>query len=173
MGGEALAAALEAGFDRIRVGVHDAVQVVLGHAWDRAVEGSDRRRITQVFTPTVAGGGYGGQRALATAFEPVCRQTLRAAYLGTLLAAVALGRTPAVLTLIGGGVFGNPIGLIWEAILWAFDEARPLAAGPLDVVLNGYNLSALIDRGGILPAVRERGGAVLRFSGEGLVEVRR
>ena len=32
---------------------------------------------------------------------------LRAAYLGTLLAAATLGQHLAVLTLIGGGVFGN------------------------------------------------------------------
>jgi hypothetical protein len=173
MGGEAFAAALEAGFDRVRVGVHDEAQVVLGHDWDGAVEDSPRRRITQVFTSTVAGGGYGGARSFGEAFRPACRQTLCAAYLGTLLAAVALGRGTAVLTLIGGGVFGNPIDLIWEAILWAFDEARSLASGPFDVVLNGYNLSRLIDLGQVLPAVRERGGAILRFRDAELDEVLR
>jgi hypothetical protein len=171
-GAQALVAALEAGFDRIRVGVHDAVQVVLGYDWAGAVEGP-ARRVSQVFTSTVAGGGYGGRGTLGPAFEPACRQTLRAAYLGTLLAAVALGRTPVMLTLIGGGVFGNPIDLIWEAVLGAFDEVRPLARGPFDVVLNGYNLSRLTDVEGLLPDVRARGGAVLRFGVDGLAEVRR
>jgi hypothetical protein len=173
MGGEAFAAALEAGFDRVRVGVHHDAQVVLGYNWDGAVVDSGTRRITQVFTSTVAGGGYGGASAFGAAFRSVCRQTLRAAYLGTLLAAVARERTIVVLTLIGGGVFGNPIDLIWEAILGAFDEVRPLVSGRLDVVLNGYNLSRLIDLGQILPGVRDRGGVVLRFGSEGLIEVRR
>jgi hypothetical protein len=168
-----LVATLEAGFDRIRVGVHDEAQVVLGYDWNGSVEDTDRRRITQVFTSTVAGGLYGAQRILGADFEPACRQTLRAAYLGTLLAAVALGRRIAVLTLIGGGVFGNPARVIWESILWAFDEVRSLASVSLDVVLNGYNLSALIDLGEVLPGVRDRGGAILRFGREGLLEVRR
>jgi hypothetical protein len=86
MGASALAAVLDARFDRIRVGVHDEAPVILGHAWDGAVEGPDRR-ITQVFTSTVAGGGYGGQRALGEEFRPACCRTLRAAYLGTLATA--------------------------------------------------------------------------------------
>jgi hypothetical protein len=173
VGDEAFAAALEAGFDRIRVGVHGAVQVVLGHDWDGAVVDSGVRRITQVFTSTVAGGGYGGARVFDEGFRAVCRQTLRAAYLGTLLAAVALGRSPVVLTLIGGGVFGNPVDLIQESIQWAFDEARPLACGSLDVVLNGYNLSRLIDLRRVLPGVRGQGGAIIRFGAEGLLGVLR
>jgi hypothetical protein len=176
MGAATLAAALEAGFDRIRLGVHDDVQVVLGYNWDGAVQDSERRRVAQVFTSTVAGGWYGGENELGPAFQATCRQTLRAAYLGTLLAAVALGRSPAVLTLIGGGVFGNPAGLIWEAVLAAFDEVQRLTAGPLDVVVNGYNLRRLLDGQGIplariLGDVRDRGGAVLRFDAQGLVEV--
>ena len=170
MGAEALVAALGAGFDRIRVGVHEAAPVVLGYNWDGAVEGAGTRRIGQVFTSTVAGGGYGGER-LGGQFEAACRHLLRAAYLGPLLAAVTLRRTPAVLTLIGGGVFGNPIGVIWESILWAFDEVQPLLTHPLDVVVNGYNLSSLIDVERILPAVRERGGGVLRFDRAGLVGI--
>jgi hypothetical protein len=173
MGAAILVAALEAGFERIRVGVHDTVQVVLGYNWGGAVGDPDSRRITQVFTSTVAGGGYAGQNALGENFGPACRHTLRAAYLGTLLAAVALRRTTAVLTLIGGGVFGNPIALIWKSILGAFDEVRPFAQSPLNVVLNGYNLSRLIGLERILPDVRSRGGAILRFDDAGLAEVRR
>ncbi len=177
MGAEALASALETRFDRICVGVHDAVQVVLGHHWDGFVEDSENRLIAQVFTSTVAGGSYPGQMELGAFFHPACRQPLRAAYLGTLLAAVALGRSLVVLTLIGGRVFGNPIDLIWESIRWAFDTVRPLTASPLEVVVNGYNLSSqLARRGGIepiLPAVRQRGGVVLQFNEAGLGEIRR
>ena len=172
---EALIASLESRFDSIRVGVHDDAQIVLGYDWDGAVEGSENRRISQVFTSTVAGGGYGGEAALGgEGFEVACRQLLRAAYLGTLLAAAHLGRTRVVLTLIGGGVFHNPITLIWNAILWALDEVRPFLSRDLDVIVNGYNLGTLIDIDRmILPAVRERSGAILAFDASGLGKIRR
>lgn len=172
LGAEALVAALEARFDQIRVGVHDAAQVVLGYNWDGAVADSARRTISQVFTSTVAGGGYGGQRSLGSTFESACRQLQRGAYLGTLLAAVALQRRTVVLTLIGGGVFHNPIEVIWEAILTAFDEVAALGQ-PLDVIVNGYNLSRQMDIDTILPEVRARGGVTLEFDREGLVGVLR
>lgn len=170
----ALAAALETHFEAIRVGVHDDLQVVLGYNWDGAVEDSEHRRIAQVFTSTVAGGGYGGKTKLGEAFDTACRQLLRAAYLGTLLAAAALGRTRVVLTLIGGGVFGNPIPLIWDAIQWALDEVKPYLGQNLDVVVNGYNLSTLIDLDSvILPAVRSQGGVILKFNSKGCAAIRR
>ena len=163
----ALVAALEDRFDAVRVGVHDDAQVVLGYGWDGAVEDSARRRIAQVFTSTVAGGGYGGERALGPGgFGAACRVLLRAAYLGTLLAAASLGRRRVVLTLIGGGVFGNPARLIVDAILWAVDEVEPLLRHDLDVVVNGRNLGGMIDLGAeVLPAVRARGGVICRFDG--------
>lgn len=168
----ALAAALENYFEAIRVGVHDDAQVVLGYNWDGAVEDSEYRRIAQVFTSTVAGGGYGGKAKLGKAFEAVCSQLLRAAYLGTLLAALALGRTRVALTLIGGGVFGNPIPLIWDAIQWALDEVKPYLGQDLDVVLNGYNLGTLTDLDSlILPGVRNRGGVILKFNAKGFSEI--
>ena len=161
-------------FDRIRVGVHDAAQVVLGYDWAGEVEGSESRRIAQVFTSTVAGGGYGGERALGAAFREVCRQLLRAAYLGTLLAAASLGRDRVVLTLIGGGVFGNPVSLILEAIAWAMDEVGRSLAKDLCVVVNGYNLGSLVDlHGAVLPLVQARGGAIIRFDSDGVTEVLR
>src|SRR5262249_56366015 len=111
----ALVAALTTRFESIRVGVHEGVQVVLGYDFNGSVEGTESRRIAQVFTSTVAGGGYGGAGLGGAEFEGACRQLLRAAYLGTLLAAAALRQRRVVLTLIGGGVFGNPVPLIWEA----------------------------------------------------------
>lgn len=161
-------------FDRIRVGVHDAAQVVLGYNWDGEVEGSESRRIAQVFTSTVAGGGYGGERALGAAFDGVCRQLLRAAYLGTLLAAISVGRTRVVLTLIGGGVFENQISLILEAILWAVVEVERLVVADLSVVINGRSLGNQIDLpSAILPLVRSRGGAIIRFDRDGIRDVLR
>jgi hypothetical protein len=168
-----LVAALTANFESIRVGVHEGAQVVLGYDFEGSVADSDRRRIAQVFTSTVAGGGYGGAGLAGAEFEGACRQLLRAAYLGTLLAAAALGQRRAVLTLIGGGVFGNPIPLIWEAIRWAAAETEPLLSQDLDVIVNGRNLGGEVPRETILAGVGERDGALLAFTGAGLPEVLR
>jgi hypothetical protein len=122
------------------------------------VENSEQRLIGQVFTSTMAGGGYG---TVSGVFRDVCRHLLRAAYLGTLLAAVTLNRPRVVLTLIGGGVFGNPADLIWESILWAAGEVEPFVRGEMDVIVNGYNIGRMLDPEVILAGVRSRGGAML------------
>lgn len=129
----AFAAALVRDFDRIRVGVHDGIEVTLGHDWSGPVHTTNR--IAQVLTSTIALGGYShddGSEALAT----IRRQLLRAAYLGTLLAALALKKEVVVLTMIGGGAFANPRKDIWEAIFWALDEAHALASGVIEVIVN-------------------------------------
>jgi hypothetical protein len=166
----AFRAALESRFEDIRVGVHDDVPVIFGYNWDGSVEGN--RRIGQVFTSTFAGGGYSGASAGDSNYRPICTVLLRAAYLGTLLAAADLGRNRVVLTLIGGGVFGNPVGLIWESICWAIKEVEPVVAKAMDVVVNGRNLDEHIRVEEILPAVRARDGAVVAFASNG-VSVRR
>lgn len=144
--------------------------MVLGYNWDGAVAGN--HRIGQVFTSTFAGGGYSGTKAGDPTYRPICTALLRAAYLGTLLAAAALGRPKVVLTLIGGGVFGNPVPLIWESICWAISEVEPLVSSVMDVVVNGRNLGDHIRLEDILPAVRARGGAVVVFGPSG-ISVRR
>ena len=161
---ESFAEALEHRFDAVRVGVHDDVEVALGYNWDGAVEGAPR--VAQVFTSTLAAGLYGRVADAQSPLYDVCRHLLRAAYLGTLLAARALGHRTAVLTLIGGGVFGNPIGLIWESILWACDEAARLAPGALDVVVNGRNLAGEVDPAALAAACTARGGVAVELSRE-------
>jgi hypothetical protein len=168
-----LVAALTARFESIRVGVHEGVQVILGYDFEGSVTNSEQRRIAQVFTSTVAGGWYGGAGSDGVEFEGACRQLLRAAYLGTLLAAATLGQRLAVLTLIGGGVFGNPVPLIWDAIHWAAAETEPLLSRDLDVIVNGRNLGDHIPRETMLAAARKRGGALLAFPRTGLPEVLR
>jgi hypothetical protein len=164
---KAFIAKLEERFDAIRVGVHDDVDAVLGYDWDGEVNVPPR--IAQVFTSTLAGGGYGD----ATGLSGACQQLLRAAYLGTLLAAANLDRGRVVLTLIGGGAFGNPPHLIWTAILWAIAQAESVIHSDLDVIVNGRNLGEQIDRQAIVSAVRDRGGALLTCPRGGPVSVLR
>jgi hypothetical protein len=165
----AFTATLARQFDDIRVGVHDDVPVLMGYNWDGAVAGD--RRIGQVFTSTFAGGFYSDSSG--SDYAPICRSLLRAAYLGTLLAAAALERPKVVLTLIGGGAFGNPMKLIWESICWAISEVEPLLSGQMDVVVNGRNIEDYLRIEDLMPVVRKSGGVVVAFGRSGSVEVSR
>lgn len=160
----ALAAALEARFDAIRIGVHDGIEVVLGANWDGGVDGAPHRTIAQVLTSTMAAGMYGDLDEGDAAAIAICRQLQRAAYLGTLLAAAALGQDRVVLTLIGGGVFANPIRLIWEAILWGADQIGGFLHRELTVIVNGRTLGEQIAPAELRAAARERGGGLLQLS---------
>jgi hypothetical protein len=151
------ASTLEERFEDICVGVHDDVQVVLGHNWDGGVEGDIR--IAQVFTSTLALGYSRGSRE-SRPLAAICRHFLAAAYLGTILAGSALGKRTVVLTLIGGGVFANPHPLIWSCIEWALEEADPILAGPLDVVVNCRDIQRELVPA-LAAATRARGGACL------------
>ena len=152
-----LAALLEERFERIRIGVHDDIEVVFGHDLGGPVPRGARQRIAQALTSTLALGGYSAESS-GPALAAIRRQLLRAAYLGTVLAALDLRKHAVVLTCIGGGVFGNPHEAIWDAILWALDEAQPLAPAPLHVVLNARGLSSSVSRDDIRRAVAARGG---------------
>jgi hypothetical protein len=167
----AFARALEDRFEVIRIGVHDGVEVVLGHDWAGAVDAAPHRTIAHVLTSTIAAGMYGdldeGDRAVVT----ICRQLQRAAYLGTLLAAAALGKERVALTLIGGGVFANPIQIIWDAILWAADQARAMLHRDLVVVVNGRDLGQQLPPHQLRAAAMERGGGLLRLDRSGGVAI--
>lgn len=157
---------LEERADAIAVGVHDGIQVVLGAEWDGGVTSSPHRTIAHVLTSTVAAGMYGdldGDRGAP--MSRVVRSLQRAAYLGTLLAAAALGKDIVVLTLIGGGVFGNPVTMIWDAIQWAMDQVTPCLHRDLCVVLNGRNLGQQIAPDALRRAAQARGGRLVRFDG--------
>jgi hypothetical protein len=161
----AFAEALEAHFDELRAGVHDAVEVVFGYDWDGPVPGAPHHRIAQVLSSTIAAGGYGRLDAAEPAMSAVVRQLQRAAYFGALLAAAVLGKSYAVLTPVGGGVFGNPMPLIWESMLWAMDAVRPLLHRGLVVVVNGYNLGRRVPADVLREVAAARGGTLVMFEG--------
>ncbi len=147
-------------FEDLRIGLHTGLEVVLGYAWEGGVPDGPDLRITQAFTSTLAGGGYSAGRLDPEGFHAICARLQRAAQLGTLLGAVAAGARWAVLTLIGGGVFGNPVPLIWESILWAADEVARTGAA-LDVVVNGRNLGRHVPWQALLRDTEARGGTVI------------
>lgn len=153
----ATATALTNGFERIRIGLHDDVEVMFGHDWNGVVA-RPGARIAQVLTSTIALGGYGRDDG-STALAEVCLQLQRAAYVGTLLGAVALGKHTVVLTLIGGGVFGNPHRVIWDAIHFALAEVDRYLTAPLHVIVNTRNTLADADAA----KARARGGFVTSF----------
>ena len=72
-----------------------------------------------------------------------------------------------VLTLIGGGVFGNPLPLIWESIVWACQQVQPLLAGDLSVVVNGRNLAEGVAVNTLKSDVQKFGGEVILCSASG------
>ena len=160
---------LEANASEIRVGVHDEVDVVLGYDWTGSVR-PGAPRIAQVMTSTVAGGEYGARARFGDdVFERAAGQLLRSAYHGTLLAAACRGKKWVVLTLIGGGVFGNPTRLIWDSIVWALEQVEPLMGHDMHVVVNGRDLSRKVDFDAVvMPEVRRRGGCVCALDGGGL-----
>lgn len=153
---EGTARALADNFDHIRVGVHDGIEVALG--FDQTGSVPPGQRIAQVFTSTFARGLY-SSTGTSTAHDSICRSLLRAAYLGTLLAAVTLAKRQVVLTMIGGGVFENPPRLIWESLCWAVDEADRRTTRPLIVLVNGFGTG--------IPRAEDckvRGGKMLRLA---------
>jgi hypothetical protein len=160
-----LARAVGERFDAIAVGVHDGIDVVLGADWFGKVDDAPYRTIAQVFTSTLDAGGGG------LPDEPhgraIVRQLQRAAYLGTLLAAAALGARRVGLTLIGGGVFANPIELIWDAIVWASDAIVPYLHAELSIVVNGFSIGRELPVSDLVAAARERGGAMIQFDRSG------
>jgi hypothetical protein len=163
---ESFANLLRDHFEDIEVGLHEDVEVVLGANWDGPVEG--RRTIHQVFTSTLAAGLYGMVDFEQECWLVICRQLQRAAYLGTLLSAAATGRKYAVLTLIGGGVFGNPPPLIWDSIVWACQEVKRRLTEDLVVVVNGRNLSHSMPLDKPALDVRTLGGDVVLFDSDGV-----
>lgn len=154
---------LQADFDLLEVGIHEGVQVVLGAQWDGPVRAGTR--ISQVFTSTLAAGGYG---CIESVHLSICQHLLRAAYLGTLRAAASLRQRRVVLTLIGGGVFGNPLPLIWDSILWALERVEGHLPEDLTVIVNGRNLIPEVDEETVRREVRRRHGEIVFCHGSGI-----
>lgn len=122
----------------IKVGLHRDIQVTFGDqslADDKhaSLMNSDQI-IHQVFTAALDFGSNAAYKNNPVVQE-LARIILRAAYEGTLRAAILNGTKRVVLTLIGGGVFANAFDMIYNELLSAIDAVKQ--AG-LDVQLNVF-----------------------------------
>ena len=115
---------------KIRVGLHTNAEVVFGRGSRRdtlrVLPAGARPRVDQVMCASVnlwdpIGGSNAPNR------DDLVRACLRAAYQATYLAAIARKRKLLLLTLVGGGSFGNPERLILEAIADAHRQWTPLS----------------------------------------------
>ena len=116
----------------LRVGLHEDVQVTSTHWGTRAVPDSDPnslQRVTQVFSSACSVAYSRNDRKL---WEPLARIVLEATYEATLLAALKNaarhggqhGSRRVFLTAVGGGVFGNSMGWVCDAMEMAFEKFK-------------------------------------------------
>ena len=132
----------------VRVGVHWSTQTATTKTWKRRAEadgggwaeGDERapHRVAQVFCSAVPVAYT--RSTSASAWAPVAKLVLDAAFEATLLAAAVLAlqqqrRVPVYLSCVGGGAFGNAT--LW--IVAAIEKAcQACAALPIDVKLVHY-----------------------------------
>jgi hypothetical protein len=104
--------------EQIRVGVHHDAQVVFTRSQTRGllqVMPEPFPLVDQVLSASVNWRSP-GQPQSNEQIEVLTRTALRASYAGAYLAAIQRGRRLLLLTLVGGGVFGNPEDMILEEI---------------------------------------------------------
>lgn len=108
---------------RIQVGIHSDAEVVFGRTpfRDRIQILDEKPLVDQVLSASVNWRSPGVMPSEENLLQ-LTRTALRAAYRGAYLAAISRGRHLLCLTLIGGGVFGNPQEMILEELAKAHAE---------------------------------------------------
>jgi len=120
----------------IRLGVHADAQVVFGRAsrhGNLSLVPEPRPLIDQVLSASVNWRSLGVQPG-PEQLESLTRAALRASYDGAYLAAILRKRRLLLLTLVGGGVFGNPHAMILEELASAHVRWANHAASALQEV---------------------------------------
>ncbi len=129
-----------ANFDETRccVGYHGNQDVAFG-AWlpdsqSHVKLRPGQQKINQVFTAAVNLAGLQLSPAGRASIEIIAKKLLRVAYQGTIKSAIAFGKRKVFLTLVGGGVFQNPLDWIADAIV----------ATQADVVAHGLDVTVIL-----------------------------
>ena len=157
---------------RARVGVQQDVDVVFGRRKDGLMEVLfPRHRISQVFCAgmNLQQGSSGQHNAMLGCCEEKATLMLRSAYMGAYLTAITLKCSKLFLTLVGGGVFGNPISKILNEIIYAH---RCIALSPLNTSIKEVHLSIYSRGAGVLDKLFNllRDNGIKFMSNEGLRE---
>lgn len=128
---EALLESLKDGFNQIKIGVHLWIDVPL----TKYKESPHPTVVTnQALVSTISLG-----MSEKPIFVSIAKELLKAAYLGTILAASQNDLKQIVLTLVGGGAFNNPAPIIWEAMGWAIREAAPYISRETEIIINTFS----------------------------------
>ena len=137
-------------FPHIRIGLHQRARAYFGHRSPPFMEKMERPPIIdQVF---VAALNRRAPLPIQEHLEDKTNLLLDAAYAGTYLAAQHCDTQHLVLTLVGGGSFGNPPSLIARAIAQAHQkygastnlESVVLPLFPIDGIVQGQNFATLL-----------------------------
>lgn len=128
-------AAISAAADRVAVGLHVNCPVVFGRTKERGIfshapQDTLQSRVPQyplvdhVLSASVNYNDYHGVARFASpeAQSTATQSLLRAAYQGLYLSAILRKRKELYMTLVGGGVFGNPKEMIMQELERAHDE---------------------------------------------------
>lgn len=129
-------------YEEIRIGYHRDIQVLYGFTTHNSQYDVDDKNqmINQVFTAAIDFGNLNAKFKNNPAVIERAKALLDAAYEGTLLAAATNKKKKVFLTLIGGGVFGNDISWIADAIR---KQKNIIKDYGLDVTLIVYKYSSL------------------------------
>lgn len=106
-------------YENIQIGLHTDIQVIGGQmlsATQQYLVFNPKQRINQVFTAAIDLANTNAIFKNEPAAIAWSQTVIDAAYQGTLLSAIALGKSKVFLTLVGGGAFGNKLSWISNTI---------------------------------------------------------
>jgi hypothetical protein len=160
-----------------RVGLHCDCEVVFSGTTDDKRHFSlatTRQVVDQVCVAAlnIGQGKTGYDNSIIDADRAKTAHLLQVAYLGTYYAAAARGKKKLVLTLIGGGAFGNPLSMIASAILAAHTEVTGGLGSTLqEVVLPLYAPGVPQEIADLVNKLKEAGlpARIGRINGDGSI----
>ncbi len=133
---------------KVKIGLHTDIRVLYGRERGKSYKlPQPHQAIDQVFSSTINITKQTDYNTSKDRVVSIIRTCLRAAYEGAYLSAIARSRKTLYLTLIGGGIFKNPIALILDEIAAAHRKYSTHHKSRLEnVVLCLYDNSDLIEK---------------------------